>query len=1213
MKISKRGLAAVVALAMLLASLPAFSAGGVSTTAVESPRFSFTLTSNNELEVEITGPAGADLYYTIADSKADGTPVSPAAPTKNSEKYTGPFSHDLEKGFTVRAIAYTSSGSKSAVSVAQKPAYLNPPKTAESNPALVKALVIRNSNNEVTAVRIVADLSAYKNLNGYKNPVVRYTLDGSRPTASSPEIPLTEPFLEIKAATVVNASVYCDNYNVGSETHTYRIKAEGWPDMLPKPSMTTASFYGGKNLVITLNEEDNPVSGAVIHYATRMTGSYANEDAYKAANKIYSGPVPLTTAGTHYVVAYADGADLAPSLRTLATVEVKKCSAPVISLENAQNGRKKVTITTTETVSEKHSPVIFYTLDGSTPTTAKGTLYKGEFLAGENCTIKAVVAREGSVTSSVTQKSVTASGGTIENLSVDITRVNAVNGTTSIYLENSVPGVKIYYELEKCSTTESAENTAKNIKIDNKSTLYTEPIVIDVKKNGAGYYALAVTSYYENVQGPVRRATTTVAETPLSSYLNTLSSGVRTVTFKPADGTEIYYNVNKGTDNATKNFPLDESHRYIYPLTISEPSSVSTVVLTDAGKKSEYVSFGVSITGSPKAEALPPVTISYASGGVKLDCADSEADIFYVLDNLPNTEATATSTRYARGSVINPGGRGYIHAVAMRPGYASSRVSGPTSPEEGTKTPTPAISVEGPSNNNVYTARFSGSGDGAVYYYTTNGAEPSEDSDTGASVTGLRKGQVVKVMAVAADKTPSDVAVKVIGVDSGSCDDVTIASEGSLLGIKANLSTFTTGAYIYYTTDGTEPSATNGILYNGDGVLISGEGETTLKAVATLPGFENSAVSSMTFHLTKLKNPVLRRSVNVFQVVSDSGEIDGVSFLYTLDGSAPNENSSLCEDGGQIAPEQLGFRSGTLSVMAVKKSNITDANGNVTEGYAPSNIVSKPFTIVQTPTPPRVAAVEYVLGGALVSLASATEGANIFYTLVPGGTPDTLYEGPIFVTDLGGFRAKAVKIGMEDSSIVQFSSASILKTSERPTASVESGLVDEGAQVELIGGKYVVPDPENPATKDYEIFYTTDGSEPTLESERYTGPITVNGEVVIKAAAAGLGSILSPTAVYHYYTEEPAAVIEPHLSRIGEDILGDVEVDASGLSSADGKAYIALYSGGEMLKAVSCDFAENMTFGDIDVKADGGLIIKLFVLDENLTPQCRAEMTVANI
>ncbi len=1210
MKILKRGLSAIVALIMILVSLPALSAGGVSTMAtVANPTFSFahrrTEAGVDEVEITITGPAGAEIYYTIQDSKADGTPSAPSNPTNKSNKYEAPFRHSGNTGFTIKAVAYVS-GSASKVSTAQKPAYL----------ATLSSSIVKDKDGKVIAKDIHVNLDAYKSLKGYKNIALRYTLDGTKPTKNSPILPTTTPYLRVSTTKMLSVSAVCDNYNVCSEPHTSKIQSDEWPEIAPKLRFTGRAIYGGWEVSIALNPDEDEsgnipeYEGVVINYATRTSASYADTDIYSVNTNVYTGPVTLTTKGRNYLGAYASGENYAPGFKATASVDVGECSKPTITVGNASNGRKKVTLTTSETKSGNYSPEIYYTIDGTNPTPTGGIRYEGEFYIGENCTVRAIVARKGSISSSVASQQITASGGTVmvEDLAVDIARVDAVNGTRSIYLSTKMPNAQIYYDYKQFSENDDA--TAEALKMDvGKNRLYDGPIVLDANKVGKEkYYAVCAVAYFNDMHGVVRRATTTIDEIQLSDYLETLPSGVRTVTFKPVSGADIYCVVNSGTTSGTKNIPIDEEHRYIYPLTIAQPSTVSTVVRDSAGNKSEVVSFGVNITDpSAKPEALPPVTVNYVSGGLTLDCADASADIFYILDNSADTKATPTMERYARGSTISAADKAYIHAAAMRPGYETSYVTQPA--VSSNITPTPTITVIGPTNNE-YAVSFTGSGSGAVYYYTTDGSEPSESSLSGSFATGLRRGQVVKAMAVVAGKTPSDVAAKIIGEETGVCGDVSITSEGSYGGIEVKLSTITQGAYIYYTTDGSEPSPKNGSLYNGSGVLLNRGGEITLKAIATFPGFENSGVSSKSFKLTKLQKVVIGKTGNILELKRANGEVDGVSFFYTLDGSDPDEHSQVCADGGQITLDNSVTRNVTIKIITVKKSEIYDDDGNVIEGYAPSDISERIFQVGPSPERPHKDKTEFVLGGELVYFSCPTEDAEIYYTTDPNGKPDILYTDPVLVTDRYGVKVKSSKEGMFDSVVVLYN-ANDLEISERPTANIENGFAGDGLEIELSGGKYVNPNTNK--TEEYTIFYTTDGSEPTLDSEVYTGPITITGETTVKAAAAGVGHVLSPTAVFHYSAEEPTAVITPHLSREAGFVSGTVEVDASGMAAADGKAYIALYSGDEMLKAISCDFAENMTFGDIDVKADGGLIIKLFVLDENLTPQCRAEITVANI
>lgn len=69
-----------------------------------------------------------------------------------------------------------------------------------------------------------------------------------------------------------------------------------------------------------------------------------------------------------------------------------------------------------------------------------------------------------------------------------------------------------------------------------------------------------------------------------------------------------------------------------------------------------------------------------------------------------------------------------------------------------------------------------------------------------------------------------------------------------------------------------------------------------------------------------------------------------------------------------------------------------------------------------------------------------------------------------------------------------------------PVASPAAGSVDSGTEVSLTS-----------ATADAKIYYTIDGSTPTMESELYLAPITISAAVTIKAIAVADG--YDPSAV----------------------------------------------------------------------------------------------------
>jgi hypothetical protein len=111
---------------------------------------------------------------------------------------------------------------------------------------------------------------------------------------------------------------------------------------------------------------------------------------------------------------------------------------------------------------------------------------------------------------------------------------------------------------------------------------------------------------------------------------------------------------------------------------------------------------------------------------------------------------------------------------------------------------------------------------------------------------------------------------------------------------SVSISDTTSGARIYYTTDGSAPT-TSSTVYSGP---VSVTRTTTLRAMATASGMADSAVASATYTLqaaTPTFNPP--SGTYVFpQFVSISDASPGVTIYYTTDGSTPTTSSTRYTD-----------------------------------------------------------------------------------------------------------------------------------------------------------------------------------------------------------------------------------------------------------------------------------------------------------------------------
>ncbi len=149
------------------------------------------------------------------------------------------------------------------------------------------------------------------------------------------------------------------------------------------------------------------------------------------------------------------------------------------------------------------------------------------------------------------------------------------------------------------------------------------------------------------------------------------------------------------------------------------------------------------------------------------------------------------------------------------------------------------------------------------------------------------------------------------------------------------------------------------------------------------------------------------------------------------------------------------------------------------------------------------------IGGKTVTLTCATEGAAIYYT-DDGSAPSdssTLYTGPITLSETKTIKAIAVKSGAENSKIA--SGKITVAETEKPSASHNAGQLETGTVITL----------KSP-TSGAMIYYTTDGSEPSVESKRYSGGIAITSNVTIKAIAVKSGNTNSDVFEISYTVPE---------------------------------------------------------------------------------------------
>ena len=145
---------------------------------------------------------------------------------------------------------------------------------------------------------------------------------------------------------------------------------------------------------------------------------------------------------------------------------------------------------------------------------------------------------------------------------------------------------------------------------------------------------------------------------------------------------------------------------------------------------------------------------------------------------------------------------------------------------------------------------------GATIYYTTNGTTPTTSSAVYTGPITVRSTETLEAIAAVTGDTNSAVASAAYTISSvayGLNADLHTPGGTYSSAQSVTISDATSGATIYYTTDGTTPT-TSSNPYTGPITVSSSE---TLEAIAVATGDTNSAVASAAYSITPLSSPTV--------------------------------------------------------------------------------------------------------------------------------------------------------------------------------------------------------------------------------------------------------------------------------------------------------------------------------------------------------------------
>jgi Chitobiase/beta-hexosaminidase C-terminal domain/FG-GAP-like repeat len=205
------------------------------------------------------------------------------------------------------------------------------------------------------------------------------------------------------------------------------------------------------------------------------------------------------------------------------------------------------------------------------------------------------------------------------------------------------------------------------------------------------------------------------------------------------------------------------------------------------------------------------------------------------------------------------------------------------------KVATPTITPAGGTFVNSVVVSLADATAGAAIHYTTDGSMPTSSSTLYTGPIALSQSATVRAMAAASGMRDSDVASAAFTIQAAAPAFSPAAGTYSQPQTVV-LSSSTSGAVIYYTSDGSTPT-TASTRYTGP---ISVTRTTTIKAIAAASGLADSTVATVTYTLqaaTPTFNPP-GGSYLLPQSVSISDASPGVTIYYTTDGSTPTTAST---------------------------------------------------------------------------------------------------------------------------------------------------------------------------------------------------------------------------------------------------------------------------------------------------------------------------------
>jgi len=661
---------------------------------------------------------------------------------------------------------------------------------------------------------------------------IRYTLDGSIPTASSA---VYSAPIAISKTTTLKAKAFKAGMNDSAATSaTYTIEDVTPVGTVATPSfnLPTGTYTTAQNVAIS-----TATAGATIRYTTNGTEPTATSAVYSA---------PIAVSKTTTIIAKAFKAGMNDSVSAAATYTIETIITPIETVVAPSFSVAAGTYATAQNVSISTSTAgatIRYTTNGTEPT-ATSAVYSSSIAISKTTTLKAKAFKAGMNDSAITTATYTIeiSGG---DTTVDTGKPNGAPATPQLAHNNwdGNASYTITFNIWWGNNATSYKLYENGVVVQSGSLVANSPngqskvFNIANKTNGSYAYKIDLTNSFGTTTSSVATVNVTkggsviVPIETVAAPSFSVSGGTYTSTQNVAISTSTAGATIRYTTNGTE--PTSSSAIATGSIAISTTTTLKAKAFK-AGMNDSATTSATYTIGTTPVQTVATPSFSVASGtyktaqSVTISTSTAGATIRYTTDGTEPTSSSAVAT-----GAITVSKTTTLKAKAFKAGMNDS----------GTASATYTIESGSGTIGKVW-APYVPYVKGDIVSYNGNNYECRQPH---TSLPGWEPTNVPALWLPYAGTIvdPEDPEDPVDPVQTVAAPSFSVAGGTYATAQNVTISTSTAGATIRYTTNGTEPTASS-LIYSA---AVKVSSTTTLKAKAFKAGMNDSTTTSVTYKI----------------------------------------------------------------------------------------------------------------------------------------------------------------------------------------------------------------------------------------------------------------------------------------------------------------------------------------------------------------------------